>query len=256
MLDSVLLPAPFSPSRAWTSPTRASKSTWSFASTPGKRFVMPRIVTAGSPSAGAACGTDGSVELMAAAWRTVGGRRSFRRPPPCRPSALRAAFDSLDEPVDREDVAQGHLLPLRDPELAGLVVDRALELVERPADDRLLLRGDRGLGLGRDLRPERGDPGEAVGHAAVVAPRLPGAVHGALDLLEVVRAPVVNRGGEPRGRRELLRVAVVADPRQALGLCELARGGAVDVLPDHVCAGSGEALGRLLLLGHVEPRLR
>ena len=82
MFESVLLPAPFSPSSACTSPTSASKSTWSFASTPGKRLVMPRIVTAGSPSVGAACGMDGSVELMAAAWSTVGGCRSRRHPPP------------------------------------------------------------------------------------------------------------------------------------------------------------------------------
>ena len=51
MFESVLLPAPFSPSSAWTSPTAASKSTASFASTPGKRFVMPRIATAGAVEA-------------------------------------------------------------------------------------------------------------------------------------------------------------------------------------------------------------
>ena len=47
MFESVLLPAPFSPSSACTSPTFASKSTPSFATTPGKRFVMPYIATAG-----------------------------------------------------------------------------------------------------------------------------------------------------------------------------------------------------------------
>ncbi len=46
MFESVLLPAPFSPSSACTSPAAASKSTASFASTPGKRFVIPRIATA------------------------------------------------------------------------------------------------------------------------------------------------------------------------------------------------------------------
>src|SRR6266545_1605127 len=40
---SVLLPAPFSPSREWTSPARTSKSTRSLATTPGKRLVIPRI---------------------------------------------------------------------------------------------------------------------------------------------------------------------------------------------------------------------
>src|SRR5690349_7764165 len=43
MFISVDLPAPFSPSSACTSPLRRSKLTWSFASTPGNRFVMPRI---------------------------------------------------------------------------------------------------------------------------------------------------------------------------------------------------------------------
>src|ERR1700710_657084 len=46
MLMSVLLPAPFSPSRAWTSPARTSRSTAELARTPpGKRFVMPRSLT-------------------------------------------------------------------------------------------------------------------------------------------------------------------------------------------------------------------
>ena len=48
MFDSVVFPAPFSPSSAWTSPERTSKSTSSFATTPGKRFVIPRIATAGA----------------------------------------------------------------------------------------------------------------------------------------------------------------------------------------------------------------
>src|ERR1017187_679844 len=45
----VLLPAPFSPNRAWISPGATSKSTSSLASTPGKRLVIPRIsMSAGS----------------------------------------------------------------------------------------------------------------------------------------------------------------------------------------------------------------
>src|SRR4051812_9101970 len=47
MFESVLLPAPFSPSSACTSPAAAAKSTASFARTPGKRLVIPRISTAG-----------------------------------------------------------------------------------------------------------------------------------------------------------------------------------------------------------------
>src|SRR6266516_1545911 len=42
MFINVDLPAPFSPSRACTSPRRRSKSMPSLATTPGKRFVIPR----------------------------------------------------------------------------------------------------------------------------------------------------------------------------------------------------------------------
>src|SRR5215475_504388 len=55
MFISVDLPAPFSPSSAWTSPCRRSKSTWSFATTPGNRFVMPlssRTVEGSTATAG------------------------------------------------------------------------------------------------------------------------------------------------------------------------------------------------------------
>src|SRR5512132_2138585 len=48
---SVLLPAAFSPSSVCTSPTRTSKSIRSLATTPGKRFVMPRISTIGAAPA-------------------------------------------------------------------------------------------------------------------------------------------------------------------------------------------------------------
>src|SRR6187401_140837 len=43
MFIRVDLPAPFSPSSAWTSPSRRSKLTSSFATVPGKRFVMCSI---------------------------------------------------------------------------------------------------------------------------------------------------------------------------------------------------------------------
>src|SRR5437763_3722228 len=51
MFISVDLPAPFAPRSACTSPLRRSKSTASFASTPGKRFVMPRSSRTGGESA-------------------------------------------------------------------------------------------------------------------------------------------------------------------------------------------------------------
>ncbi len=50
MFERVLLPAPFSPRSACTSPSSASKSTPSFATTPGNRFVIPRHAIAGRAS--------------------------------------------------------------------------------------------------------------------------------------------------------------------------------------------------------------
>ena len=51
---SVDLPAPFSPHSACTSPRRSSKSTPSSASTPGKRFTIPRSERSALPVAGVA----------------------------------------------------------------------------------------------------------------------------------------------------------------------------------------------------------
>src|SRR4026208_1111886 len=50
MRISVVLPAPFSPSKAWISPGRKVKSTWLLANTVLKRLLTPRIATTGSRS--------------------------------------------------------------------------------------------------------------------------------------------------------------------------------------------------------------
>src|SRR6058998_3817973 len=136
MLDSVVLPAPFSPRSACTSPAAASKSTCSFATTAGNRFVIPRSATAG------------------------GGGEARASPPGL--SALGATDHASDEPVHRIQVLDRELLPLLDAELALLVVQRAGELVELAADDRRLLGRDHRLRLGRDLRAVRRQPDHAV----------------------------------------------------------------------------------------------
>jgi len=46
-LPNVLLPAPFSPHRAWQEPAAMSNETWSSATTPGNRFVTLSNRTAG-----------------------------------------------------------------------------------------------------------------------------------------------------------------------------------------------------------------
>src|SRR5689334_16364784 len=114
MFESVLLPAPFSPSSACTSPAAATKSTESFASTPGKRFVIPRIETAGeAPEAPAPLGS-----------RTWLGA--------CCPTRLRqdvrhGADYALHEPLHRVQRVDPGLrvgieaLPLLDPQYALLV---------------------------------------------------------------------------------------------------------------------------------------
>src|SRR5690242_15620757 len=171
MLDSVVLPAPFSPSSACTSPAAASNSTASFATTPGNRFVMPRSATAG-----------------------VGGE-ACASPPEL--SALGATDHAFDEPVHRVQLLDRHPLALLDPQLALLVVDRTCELVELAADDRGALLRDRGLRLRRHLLAEGGEPDHAVLHAPVVEAGLPGAADRGLDPPQVVRAPVVDGGREP-----------------------------------------------------------
>src|SRR5207244_6669540 len=102
MFESVLLPAPFSPRSACTSPAAASKSTRSFATTPGNRFVIPRIDTAGGGGAP-------SAPLRSALLPTCVTPRAGL--------ALRAADHALHEPVHRIQLLHGHLLALGDAQL-------------------------------------------------------------------------------------------------------------------------------------------
>src|SRR4051812_39046421 len=110
MFESVDLPAPFSPSSACTSPAAASKSTPSFATTPGNRLVMPLSSTAAG----------------------MKKRRARSDPrPPVGGLALRAPDDALHEVVHRHQVAVARAVARPDTELALLVVDRPGELVPR-----------------------------------------------------------------------------------------------------------------------------
>src|SRR5882724_264380 len=235
MFESVVFPAPFSPSRACTSPSAASKSTWSFATTAGNRFVIPRKATA----AGMVGGSGGE------AWTS----------PPTE-SALGAADHAFDEPVHRVEVLDRQALPFRDTQLALLVVERTCELVERAVDQSFLLLRNRSLRLGRHLWPVRSQADHAVLEGAVVEVRLPGSVQQGLGLAEVVGAPVVDRSGQPLLRSERPSVGVVADPRDSLGFRILTRRRAVDVLADDVTACGDETLRRLLLLAQIEPGIR
>src|SRR3954451_12850824 len=136
MFDSVVLPAPFSPSSAWTSPAAASKSTSSLATTAGKRLVIPRRATAG------------------------GGGGAWAPPPGL--SALGATDHTFDEPVHRVQVLDRHALPLLQAQLALLVVERACELIELAAHYLRLLGRDPVIRLRADLRPVRSETDPAV----------------------------------------------------------------------------------------------
>src|SRR5438477_710469 len=151
MFERVDLPAPFSPSRACTSPSAASKSTRSLARTPGNRFVMPVSETAAAIARGL--------------------RRGAGAPPHVTLLALRAPDDALDEPVHRVQLLDRQALALRHAQLAALVVERAGELVERAALERSLLGGDLGLRRGRHLRAVGREADETVLERAVVEAR-------------------------------------------------------------------------------------
>src|SRR4249919_221877 len=222
MFESVVFPAPFSPSSACTSPTAASKSTRSLATTPGKRFVICRMETAGTEEAPA------EPTPLVWSWSRRGGCASPTR------LALRAADHALDEPVHGVQILDRQLLASRNSQLALLVVERSRELVELPRDQSRALRLDRCTRLRGHTLPEGSDVREAVLDVPVVEARLPGSVDRSLDARDVVHAPVVDACGQPRGRSEFLRVRVVPDPRDLLRLRVLAGGRRVDVLAEDV----------------------
>src|SRR6516164_6174661 len=101
MFERVVLPAPFSPSSACTSPTPASKVTPSFATTPGKRFVIPSMRTAGGEEAPVAPAPLPFVALAGATSDTGLRRRNPRD----------RSLHALHEPLHRVQVRQ-NLEPL------------------------------------------------------------------------------------------------------------------------------------------------
>src|ERR1700745_2497584 len=104
MFESVVLPAPFSPSSAWTSPSAAAKSTPSFATTAGNRFVTARIATAGDGGAPSAPLRSTSFATGVESFNAVG-------------LALRATDHALHEPVHRVELLHRQPLALRHPQL-------------------------------------------------------------------------------------------------------------------------------------------
>src|SRR3954470_16270277 len=122
ILIRVLLPAPFSPSRAWTSPGRTSKSTSSRATTPGKTLRMPCISSTGTEAATSGitslCSASVSISILTQGATTAG---------------VEWDRDQDDQAVDRQ-------LPARvDAQQDNAVVERAEQQHrQQGADERAL----------------------------------------------------------------------------------------------------------------------
>src|SRR5271165_3023256 len=143
MFISVVLPAPFSPSRAWMVPGTMERSMWSLATRLPKRFVMPCSSRFTRPPA------------------------SFRPPHLDLPARTR-----VPGPGRRPRAGNSTIRP-------GLR-DRGLRRgLDRPADDPRLDRGQLGLQAGRDLAGEiviRRERDAVVGQRADVVTALEAAV--------------------------------------------------------------------------------
>src|SRR5215469_2787303 len=259
-LQRVVLPAPFSPSRAWISPGSTSNSTRLFATTPGKRFVMSRAATTGAlpPASGTSVawsGTGVPPEGDAGCPAGIAGSFLIAR------LALGAADNTLDEP------AQGVLGELRGvvrvPDRQGLagrqadrpvlLRERAAEGVERPGLYLSLPLQDGGLRGRGDRLPERRDVDHSVRDASVVEAALPGAVQHGLDLADVVRRPVVDGRRLEGVRCERALVRVVTGPLQPVGRRHLADRRVVHAIAEDVHSGWHQALCGRPFLGRVEP---
>src|SRR4051812_12403540 len=170
MFISVLLPAPFSPSRAWIWPGWIDRSMPSLATTPGKRLVIPRIsrlgavlraATAGSTvmppafrSAAAVAGSGNAAVIRASgsagAAGSTGGTDGSSATSASRPGdgcakdkAERRGPGGPRRSVVPKFGAEGSVR-------RRLAVDDDVRL-DRPVGQTLEGRVEQGLGVGRDL---------------------------------------------------------------------------------------------------------
>src|SRR5436190_12202792 len=278
MFIRVLLPAPFSPSRAWTSPRRRSKSTPSLARTPGKRLTIPRASIARG-EAGVAASPPWSTARVIGSVSKRRGPRVVARGPRSSPSAqLRERRgDAVVPPVHadrafrarragRELVEVGllELLAGRQELLAGVVLDRPgedVEPAELPAQhvgQRRLHLVDVGLWQVGDALLRRlalHEPEQAHRLGIGVEVLVPGRV---LLVLHLLADPGVLRAPDPVGRRQAGVVVargdvVVRDRPLALFLCDVRHGSGVGAGEDDVRASVEERGGAVALLLRVVP---
>src|SRR5882724_10016980 len=161
----VLLPAPFSPTRAWISPPYASKDTVSLATTPGKALVMPRTESRGAVSmidvsvGSSPLESRGSIAQAAGShYNRRGHEREHRggESGSTRPALPRAARVDGGAPGEGRDRARGaRAPPRRAPDRVGAHVRadaRRRHRCDPPRGLGVQPGGGRGPGrVGRDL---------------------------------------------------------------------------------------------------------
>src|ERR671922_2022441 len=284
---SVDLPAPFSPRSAWTSPRRTSRSMWSFARTPGNRFVMPRssrIGRSGSAIPGDPKGAGRArplrTDLLFLAGRRLDPAAGDQRLDPVRlagvlgplgPREPRAQLAEADTAVlDAEDLVApaGEAARVR-LERADRLVDGDVDLLRRarqdvPAEERLV-----------GVDPDAPDPallrGGETAEAALTGDHERD-LRAALDLVErrLLALRLVGKGWVVRVVDEHRDASVRAPGARLVAGNELHdRGDAVrahgrdhvptGLVPDDEARDVADEIARLLLLedepAHV-PRLR
>ena len=215
MFDSVVLPAPFSPRSACTSPAAASKVTPSFATTPGNRFVIPAMRTA--EEHGEAPGEPAPLSSAedAGTCPTELARRRDRRDLPDR-HPWRATASS------RGPGRTLSVFPAGTTTFPFWSTSGPVNTLNLPETMAFRFAAMAAFVFAETFGPIRSEAGEAVLDRAVVEAGLPASVDRRPDALHVVRAPVVRRRRQPLLRRRLASVGVVADPGNALRLRDYA----------------------------------
>src|SRR6185503_6087410 len=273
---SVLLPAPFSPSRAWISPCRRSRSTWSFASTPGNDLTIPTASRAfDNDATGGASGSVAVIGLrrisMGAGQPTpidqvgLGQLRQFHRDAVVPPVHAGRALRSWGTWRELVEVRLLELLPGGQQFLAGVVLDRAVEDDVEASRAAAEHRRQGLLDLGDVLRGQVGDAGlrGLAVHEAEEAHRLGVRVEvlvaGGVGLgLHLLGDPGVFRTPDPvRRRQALLDVTgarvVVGDAPLALLLGDVGSGRRVGAGEDDLGAGIEQRGCAVTLLDRIVP---
>src|SRR4051794_14268979 len=253
-LIRVLLPAPLSPTRAVTRPSRTSRSTPLRTSTAPKLFLMPRRLRIGVPRS-----PRGASVWVAVISRNLPGRRGWvdeddvvRVPAPRRPRGRQTQIRSADS------CRSTHGGVLTGADVGCLLVALVDDLLHAVLVDRLG-RGQRGLDVLAELRVRNGLAGELVGAGLVALDDVDRQLRGqvGLEVGVLVDGHALGAGEDPlqaldrgvlTGDRDLAREVVRREPGDdAAGHGVVGRHDAVDLA---VVLGvqTVERVGRLLVV--------